>query len=74
MKFTYYGHSCFSVEVKSKKILFDPFITPNELAKDINIADVGADYILHRQQAQKLFAVGKFMNGFSKKELTTPIR
>ena len=46
MKFTYYGHSCFSVEVKSKKILFDPFITLNELAKDINIADVGADYIL----------------------------
>ncbi|MFI5186371.1 MAG: metal-dependent hydrolase [Chitinophagales bacterium] len=46
MKFTYYGHSCFSVEVKNKKLLFDPFITPNELAKDINIADIEADYIL----------------------------
>ena len=46
MKFTYYGHSCFSVEVNNKKLLFDPFITPNELAKDINIADVDADYIL----------------------------
>jgi L-ascorbate metabolism protein UlaG (beta-lactamase superfamily) len=46
MKFTYYGHSCFCVEVKGKKLLFDPFITPNELAKDINIANIEADYIL----------------------------
>jgi len=46
MKFTYYGHSCFCVEVKNRKLLFDPFISPNELAKDINIADVEADYIL----------------------------
>lgn len=27
-------------------MLFDPFITPNELAKNINIADIKADYIL----------------------------
>ena len=46
MKFTYYGHSCFSVEVNGKKLLFDPFITGNELAKDINIASIDADYIL----------------------------
>jgi len=46
MKFTYYGHSCFLVEVNRKKLLFDPFITGNELAKDINIADIEADYIL----------------------------
>ena len=26
--------------------MFDPFISPNELAKDINIADIEADYIL----------------------------
>lgn len=46
MKLTYYGHSCFAVEVNGKKLLFDPFITYNELAKDINITDVEADYIL----------------------------
>ena len=46
MKFTYYGHSCFSVVINGKNILFDPFITGNELAKDIKIADIDADYIL----------------------------
>jgi len=46
MQFTYYGHSCFSVSVNGKTILFDPFITQNELAKDISVADINADYIL----------------------------
>ena len=46
MLITYYGHSCFMAEVKGKKLLFDPFITQNELAKDINIADIEPDYIL----------------------------
>jgi len=46
MKFTYYGHSCFGVEIKNKKLLFDPFISPNELAKDINIPGIEADFIL----------------------------
>lgn len=45
MKFTYYGHSCFCVEVKGKKLLFDPFISPNELAKEIDVNSVKADYI-----------------------------
>jgi len=45
MKLTYYGHSCFQVEVKGKKILFDPFITYNELAKDIEVGKIEADYI-----------------------------
>lgn len=45
MKFTYYGHSCFLVEIKGKKILFDPFITYNELAKEIDINSIEADYI-----------------------------
>lgn len=45
MKFTYYGHSCFSVFAGGKKILFDPFISPNELAKDIDIDTIEADYI-----------------------------
>jgi len=47
MNFTYYGHSCFSVEVKGTKLLFDPFITPNELAnKVIDVDAIAADYIL----------------------------
>lgn len=46
MLITYYGHSCFMAEVNGKKLLFDPFITPNELAKHININDIEADYIL----------------------------
>jgi L-ascorbate metabolism protein UlaG (beta-lactamase superfamily) len=46
MKLTYYGHACFAVETGSKNILFDPFITPNEGAKHINVEDIRADYIL----------------------------
>ncbi|MGB4844220.1 MAG: metal-dependent hydrolase [Ferruginibacter sp.] len=46
MQFTYYGHSCFSVEINGKKLLFDPFITGNDLAKDIDINSIEADYIL----------------------------
>ncbi len=46
MKFTYYGHSCFQVETAGKRLLFDPFITGNELAKNIDINSIEADYIL----------------------------
>ncbi|THU34794.1 metal-dependent hydrolase [Niastella caeni] len=47
MHFTYYGHSCFSVEIKGTKLLFDPFITPNDLAnKVIDVDAIQADYIL----------------------------
>lgn len=46
MKITYYGHSCFGVEIKGKHLLFDPFITPNPLAAHIDINTIPADYIL----------------------------
>jgi L-ascorbate metabolism protein UlaG (beta-lactamase superfamily) len=46
MKFTYYGHSCFAVSAGEKTVLFDPFITYNELAHHINIHEIRADYIL----------------------------
>jgi L-ascorbate metabolism protein UlaG (beta-lactamase superfamily) len=46
MNITYYGHSCFGVEINGKHLLFDPFISPNELAKKIDITSVKADYIL----------------------------
>jgi len=46
MKFTYYGHSAFAVEVKGITILFDPFISGNELARAIDIDALHADYIV----------------------------
>lgn len=46
MKLTYYGHACFSINISGKNILFDPFISKNELAKDIDITSIPADYIL----------------------------
>ena len=46
MNITYYGHSCFGVEIKGKHIVFDPFISPNPLASKIDINTVKADYIL----------------------------
>lgn len=45
MNITYYGHSCFSVEAGGKHLLFDPFISGNELAKDIDLDTIKADYI-----------------------------
>src|SRR5947209_6392900 len=46
MKLTYYGHACFAVEAGGKTLLFDPFIKPNPLAKEIDINKVAADFIL----------------------------
>ena len=46
MKLTYYGHSCFAVQLAGRQLLFDPYITPNELAKSVNLAGISADYIL----------------------------
>ena len=46
MNYTYYGHSCFAIELQGKKLLFDPFIKPNELAKNIDLNSIKADFIL----------------------------
>jgi len=46
MNISYYGHSCFGVEINGKHLLFDPYISPNELAKNIDATTVKADYIL----------------------------
>jgi len=43
---TFYGHSCFSVKIAGKTLLFDPFISPNPLASGIDIDSIQADYIL----------------------------
>ena len=46
MQITYYGQSCFLVDIGGYKVLFDPFISPNELAKDVDLESIEADYIL----------------------------
>jgi len=47
MQLSFHGHACFTVEAAGKKILFDPFITGNELAKGIVDANaIEADFIL----------------------------
>lgn len=45
MKMTFLGHATFCVEINGKKILFDPFISPNELAEDIDVNALEPDYI-----------------------------
>jgi len=63
MNLTFYGHSCFSITVQGKKLLFDPFITGNELAKNIDINAIEADYILlshgHRDHVEDAEAIAK---------------
>ncbi|MBC8173617.1 MAG: metal-dependent hydrolase [Chitinophagales bacterium] len=46
MQITYFGHSCFHIQIEGINLLFDPFITPNPLAANININTIQADYIL----------------------------
>jgi L-ascorbate metabolism protein UlaG (beta-lactamase superfamily) len=46
MKITYYGQSCLEIETGGKKLLFDPFITHNPLAKHIDISTIKPNYIL----------------------------
>jgi L-ascorbate metabolism protein UlaG (beta-lactamase superfamily) len=45
MHITYFGHSCFLLETRGSKILFDPYISVNELAKDIDINQIKCDFI-----------------------------
>ncbi len=63
MKYTYYGQSCFLLEADGIKFLFDPFITPNSLAKHIDTSTIEADYILvshgHADHVADLVLLGK---------------
>jgi L-ascorbate metabolism protein UlaG (beta-lactamase superfamily) len=66
MKFTYYGQSCFLIEVNGKKILFDPFITGNPLAANISADSIEADYIFvshgHGDHVADLVSIAKRTN------------
>lgn len=46
MKLTYYGQSCLQLEINGIKVMFDPFISHNSLAKDIDISSLKPDFIL----------------------------
>ena len=46
MQLTYFGHSCFLFTIGGVRVLFDPFISGNPLAKDVNIDAIEADFIL----------------------------
>jgi L-ascorbate metabolism protein UlaG (beta-lactamase superfamily) len=46
MKVTYYGHSCFELDLGDARIILDPFISPNELAKSIDVNSLRADFVL----------------------------
>lgn len=63
MKFTFYGHAAFEIETGGKKLLFDPFISPNELAKHIDVNSLKPDYILlshgHGDHIADLFTIQK---------------
>jgi len=66
MNFTYYGQSCFAIEVGGKHLLFDPFITGNELAKHIDSTQIKADYILvshgHSDHVGDLISIARRTN------------
>lgn len=63
MKITYLGHATFLVEMNGKQILFDPFITGNELASNIDISNIKVDYIFvthgHQDHVLDVEAVAK---------------
>jgi len=63
MKTTYYGQSAIMIETEGKKLLFDPFISPNPAAKHINIHSLKPDYILvshgHGDHIADLVAIQK---------------
>lgn len=46
MKIKYLGHATLFIEINNTKIIVDPFITGNPLAKNIDINTIEADYIL----------------------------
>ncbi|GAA4767465.1 MULTISPECIES: metal-dependent hydrolase [Flavobacterium] len=66
MKITFYGHACIGIEVSSKHILVDPFISGNAKASHINVDELKADYILithaHNDHVLDVETIGKRTN------------
>ncbi|GAB1447277.1 MAG: metal-dependent hydrolase [Bacteroidia bacterium] len=66
MKFTYFGHSCFLLELAGKSVLVDPFIRNNPLAAAVNADRLSPDYILvshgHQDHTDDLVEIAKRSN------------
>ena len=66
MKITFLGHATLQIEVAGKTIIVDPFISGNELAKDIDVNSLKADYILithaHQDHILDVEAIAKRTN------------
>ena len=64
MTITYYGHACFHVYCHGKlQVLMDPFISPNPLAKAVQIDNIQTTHILlshgHEDHVADTTAIGK---------------
>jgi len=59
MKVTFFGHSCVQVTSNGSDILFDPFISPNEKAKHIDLEQIRPDtiFLTHGHQDHMADAV-----------------
>lgn len=66
MKLTYLGHASLYLEIKGKTLIIDPFISGNELASEIDIDSLKADYILlthgHADHVADVERIGKRTN------------
>lgn len=63
MKITFLGHASLLIETAGKKIMVDPFITPNPKANAIDVSLLQADYILvthaHQDHIQDVELIAK---------------
>jgi L-ascorbate metabolism protein UlaG (beta-lactamase superfamily) len=68
MKLTFYGHATFSIEVKGKTLLFDPFFSGNPAAKGVDVGKLKTDYIFlthgHGDHTADAVAVAKKSGAF----------
>jgi len=66
MKAISYGHSCIELQLEQSTLLFDPFITPNKLAADVDIQQIKPQYILlshgHEDHIADLFDIQQNAN------------
>ncbi len=46
IELTYFGHSSFLAKIGEHNIVFDPFITPNDKASNVDVESIKADYVL----------------------------
>ena len=68
MEIKYLGHSCFLVDLNGTHVLFDPFITYNELAGAIDKENIQADFIMLSHAHQDHLADAEY---FAKKDGST---